>query len=245
MSKDIHNYFFGGNPGMPWHLKRDYTYLEGYLDELSQDVYPQPPDDLHTQEAVVIIDKWIPEISPRDVLDVGCGEGFCQEHFESYGVIYKGIALGEDVEKAREEGRNVHEGDFHFIDTYADVWDLVFARHALEHSPMPILALMEWHRVTRFGGHLILVLPKPQFWLFVGRNHYSVVTMSQARFLLDRSGWKILEEDHEHEWEYRFLCEKVERKFSPDTEYLWTYEDDDISWLKIVEPTSEKEEELV
>jgi hypothetical protein len=37
------------------------------------------------------------------------------------------------------------EGDFHFIDSGGEIYDLIFARHALEHSPMPILALMEWH----------------------------------------------------------------------------------------------------
>ncbi len=242
MNKDIHNFFFGENPQMPWKPTRDFIFIDKYLDELRQDIYKQPPDDGHTALAVEVIDKWIPEIQPIDVLDVGCGEGFCQEHFERYNVIYKGVCLGEDVEKAKKAGRNVHEGDFHFLPDDISVWDLVFARHALEHSPMPLLALMEWHRVA--NKYLILILPKPKFWLFLGRNHYSVVVDSQAKFLLHRSGWKIIEEDHEHEWEYRYLCEKVERKFDPDEDYLWAYKDEDLDWLDKAEPFEYEKEEI-
>jgi hypothetical protein len=220
----IHNYFYGGLPRMPWHPKRDYIFIDRYLDELAQDIYEQPPDIEHTKLSKEIIDKWIPEIRVHDVLDVGSGEGFCQPFFEKYNLV--------------EDGKRVYEQDFHFIPDGDDTWDLIFARHALEHSPMPLLALMEWHRVARYN--LILVLPKPKFWLFIGRNHYSVVTGSQARFLLDRAGWEIIEEDFEHEWEYRFLCEKKERIFSPDTEYLWTYEDENTAWLDMAEPTEEE-----
>jgi SAM-dependent methyltransferase len=223
-----------------WGLSRDYTFIDKYLTELREDLYPQPPDPGHTRRAKYIIDKWIPKITPFDVLDVGCGEGFCQPLFEEHKILYKGICLGKDVRRAKSNGRNVVEGDFHFIDSGEDIYDLVFARHALEHSPMPILALMEWHRVARHN--LILVLPKPKFWEFIGRNHYSVVTSSQARFLLDRSGWKILEEDFDHEWEYCFLCEKMERKFDEKRVYLWTYEDENLDWLDIAEPPKEEKE---
>jgi SAM-dependent methyltransferase len=171
---------------MPWKPKRDFIFIDRYLDELEQDIYPQPPDIEHTKLSKEIIDKWLPDIDVKDVLDVGCGEGFCQPFFEAHDLIYKGYAIGSDVGKAKEQNRNVYREDFHFISDGDESWDLIFARHALEHSPMPILALMEWHRVAR--RNLILVLPKPKFWLFIGRNHYSVVTMSQARFLLSRCG---------------------------------------------------------
>lgn len=228
---------------MPYKPRRDYLFIDKYLDELQEDIYPQPPDPEHTKQAKYVIDKWIPEIKPFDVLDVGCGEGFCQPFFKAHGVLYKGICLGKDVVRAKKKGRSVVEGDFHFIDSGGEIYDLIFARHALEHSPMPILALMEWHRIARYN--LILVLPKPKFWLFIGRNHYSVVTSSQARFLLHRSGWKILKEDFDHKWEYRFLCEKVERKFDPKEGYNWTYSDEDLEWLDLAEPVKEEEEVLV
>ena len=225
---------------MPWKTKRDYKHIDGYLTELEEDIYPQPPDVEHTKMAKYVIDSWVDGLDAADVLDVGCGEAFCQPFFEEYGLIYTGVCLGEDYEEAKKSKRSVREDDFHFLPDGNEVYDLIFARHALEHSPMPILALMEWHRVAR--KYLILVLPKPKFWLFLGRNHYSVVTGSQARFLLDRSGWKILDEDHDHKWEYRFLCEKKKRKFDPDEGYLWAYENESLDWLDLVEPPKEEGE---
>ncbi len=240
--KDVHNYFFGENPQMPWKTARDFIFIDRYLDELAEDIYPQPSDDGHTALAVEVIDKWIPKIEAENVLDVGCGEAFCQKFFDDRGLYYRGICLGVDFEKAKKLGRRVYNEDFHFIIESEPTYDLIFARHALEHSPMPILALMEWHRVGR--KYLILILPKPKFWNFLGRNHYSVVTDSQAKFLLHRSGWKIIEEDHGHEWEYRYLCEKVERKFDPDEDYLWAYKDEDLDWLDKAEPFEYEKEEI-
>lgn len=40
-------------------------------------------------------------------------------------------------------------------------YDFVLSSHCLEHVANPLAALREWRRVTRAGGHLILVLPDP------------------------------------------------------------------------------------
>jgi SAM-dependent methyltransferase len=40
-------------------------------------------------------------------------------------------------------------------------YDFVLSSHCLEHLANPLAALMEWRRVTRSGGHLVLVLPDP------------------------------------------------------------------------------------
>jgi hypothetical protein len=240
MSEDGHNYFFGGWREMPWKTKRNFKHIDNYLTEIEQDIYPQPVDAEHTNLAKYVIDNWADDLDAEHVLDVGCGEAFCQPFFEEHNFEYLGVCLGSDYEEAKELGRTVIQEDFHFLSLEDETWDLIFARHALEHSPMPLLALMEWHRVAT--TYLILVLPKPKFWLFIGRNHYSVVTGSQARFLLDRSGWEIIEEDHDHKWEYRFLCKKKERVFDPNEGYLWAYENESLDWLDIVEPSGEEEE---
>ena len=51
-------------------------------------------------------------------------------------------------------------GDLHGID--ANACDFVLSSHCLEHVANPLGALREWHRVTRPGGHLLLVLPDPR-----------------------------------------------------------------------------------
>lgn len=52
------------------------------------------------------------------------------------------------------EANNLH----HIPDAH---YDCVLSSHMLEHSSNPVAALMEWHRVLKPGGMLILVLPDP------------------------------------------------------------------------------------
>jgi SAM-dependent methyltransferase len=40
-------------------------------------------------------------------------------------------------------------------------YDFLLSSHCLEHVANPLGALREWHRVTRPGGHLVLLLPDP------------------------------------------------------------------------------------
>ena len=85
----------------------------------------------------------------------------------------------------------------------------MFARHALEHSPFPILSLMEWHRVSK--QHLVIVNPNPDYWGWAGRNHYAVANLTQLKFYLERAGW-LLVKDQVDKYEIWMHAIKVERK---------------------------------
>lgn len=170
---------------------RDYKYIDSYLNRLYGDIYEQPEDDGHTHLARKVIDHWMSRMSTcHSVLDVGAGQGFCQPMFEKWGVSYEGVAIGEDVIAAQEKGRKVKVMDFTFLDYPDNSFDLIFARHALEHSPMPLLTLMEWSRVAK--NWLGIVLPAPEWYTYKGQNHYSVMNLEQIRNLLDVAGWNIL-----------------------------------------------------
>ena len=174
---------------------RDYKHLDRYLTTLASDIYPQPGEgDEHPALSKKVIDTWMSLMTTcKSVLDVGCGEGIAQPFFERWGIEYEGVALGADVIKAQELNRNVKKMDFHFLDYPDSSFDLVFARHSLEHSPMPLLALMEWERVSRYW--LGIVLPAPEWYGYKGINHYSVMTHDQIENLVTRAGWKILWND--------------------------------------------------
>lgn len=173
---------------------RDWTRMDGYLTALLQDVYPQPEDEGHSGLAKLVIDTWGARLTTcHSVLDVGCGEGFCQPFFEAWGMSYEGVCLGQDFMEAKIKGRNVKKMDFNFLEYEDRSFDLVFARHSLEHSPMPILTLMEWERVSR--QWLGVILPAPEWYTFTGLNHYSVAGLEQAKNWLDRAGWRILWEE--------------------------------------------------
>jgi len=169
---------------------RDYSRFDEFLDQLCQDIYPQPSDFGHTIYAKQAIDEMCPT-DIIDVLDVGCGVGFCQEIFGQLGHQYTGITLGnDDYLEARKTGKNVYLGDMTYLPWNDNSFDLIFARHVLEHSPFPLLTLMEWRRVSK--KYLLLVNPTPEFWSVAGRNHYSVLYKDQLWWLLKRAGWEIV-----------------------------------------------------
>ena len=171
---------------------RDYRFIDQYLTSLYSDIYTQPEDVGHTRLAQKVIDHWGSRLTTcHSVLDVGCGQGFAQPMWERWGMEYYGCAIGEDVIKAQELGRRVVVADFSFLTGWEDnKVDLIFARHALEHSPMPLLTLFEWARVAR--NWLGIVLPAPEWYGFTGQNHYSVMTHEQIENLLNRAGWNIM-----------------------------------------------------
>lgn len=198
---------------------RDFTHINSYLDKLYGDIYQQPEDAGHTRYAQKVIDHWCSRMTTcKSVLDVGCGEGFCQPMFEKWGVKYEGVAIGEDVINAQAKGRNVKRMDFSFLEYPDNSFDLIFARHSLEHSPMPVITLMEWARVST--NWLGIVLPAPEWYTYTGLNHYSVMNMEQVKNLLNVAGWKVMWEDIHFELfdkekpesrtpnEYWLMCEK-------------------------------------
>lgn len=166
-----------------------------------EDIYPQPEDEGHTAWAQAVFNKWIaPTSLGKSVLDVGCGDtAFMRNMFESVGMEYTGVAL-------KTSNPNVVNMDFSFLNFPDESFDLVFSRHSLEHSPMPVISLMEWHRVSK--AFLCLILPNPEKFGWAGLNHYSVMNKEQAQYLLHRAGWRVIWTDFTEESELRFMCEK-------------------------------------
>jgi SAM-dependent methyltransferase len=196
---------------------RNYGHIENFLDELLGDIYEQPEDAGHTKLAQEVIDFWMSRLADcHSVLDVGCGTGFCQPMFEKHGIAYRGVALGKDVLVAQELNRNVTKMDFTFLDYPDKSFDMVFSRHSLEHSPMPLITLMEWARVSM--NWLGLIVPAPEHYTFEGLNHYSVMNLDQLQVMAARAGWKpiwtdkkLIDESNVPQ-EYWVFYEKVNRK---------------------------------
>lgn len=188
---------------------RDYTFFDERVNDLTGDVYTQPPDPGHTAWALHAL-EWIkstiymsevPRRNRRKVLDVGCGQAFMAQPFERAGLEWSGVAIGEDVVFARAklaefglDQNKVQEADMTFLPFEDKEFDLIFARHVLEHSPFPIITLMEWHRIAADGGHLCLVAPAPHYWKDRGRNHYSIVPMPLLKWWCQRAGWEPVHE---------------------------------------------------
>lgn len=173
-------------------MSRNWSYFDRYLDNLRFDVYGQPEDHSHTAWAVDALNGMLPT-GTASVLDVGCGHGFMYPVFTSLGISWSGVTLGDDAEACRQAGYPVYENDMSFLPFEEKTFDLVFARHVLEHSPFPLLTLMEWRRVSK--KYLILVSPAPAYWGWRGKNHYAVAPKEQLNWWLLRSGWAVIKEE--------------------------------------------------
>jgi len=188
---------------------RDYRYFDQCLDRLTGDVYSQPSDEGHTTWASQAIEQmaiWVYKgnTAQRDrfkVLDVGCGQGFLYPIFKGIGMDWTGVAIGEDVEMAKEnlktlgeDQSRVHAADMTFLPFRSGYFDLIFARHVLEHSPFPVITLMEWRRVVHDKGQLCLVAPAPHNWGYRGKNHYSIAPMPLLKWWTERAGWHMTHE---------------------------------------------------
>jgi len=189
---------------------RDYRHLERYLNTLQGDIYAQPPDEGHTSRAQEVIERWISVLDGlTSILDVGCGQGFAMPMLAQHAERVEGVTLGADYQVCVEQGLSVRNADMSFLPYADDEFDLIFARHSLEHSPMPLLTLMEWRRVSR--RWLILIVPSLSSFGFVGRNHYYVLLPDQWEALINTAGWTVVwTEDDATEFEHRYFCEVPE-----------------------------------
>ncbi len=89
-------------------------------------------------------------------------------------------------------------------------YDLVLSSHTLEHVANPLLALYEWKRVLRPGGHLVLVLPHLEN-TFDHRRPVTTLQHLEADFAASTP-----EDDDTHFQEFIALCDlaRVPERFS-------------------------------
>jgi SAM-dependent methyltransferase len=170
----------------------NWTRINEHYQNLMKQVYPQPDEEGRIglfREALIWSGLGI-KFPCKSILDIGCGEGYAQELLEYFGMNYTGIAWGNDVKAAKNRGRNVTQMDMNSLDYPDKSFDGFIMSHSWEHSPMPILMLMEAKRVTKHYG--LIVLPHPDWYKFRGRNHFSVMLPAQVENLLEHTGYQVV-----------------------------------------------------
>ena len=97
------------------------------------------------------------------VLDVGCGAGFFEMVLSDFGFEVTGVDLTpEMIEKGKELlSRHGAKADLKVMDAenldFSDSsFDLVISRNLVWTLPHPVEAYMEWHRVLKPGGMLLV-----------------------------------------------------------------------------------------
>lgn len=174
--------------------------LAAFIDSIAAETYPEPPSTLHSSLTARAIEQLFTSYPiPRGslVLDVGCGQGIALRHFVERGCRPVGITLnGIDLKECRKQGYTVTQMDQSFLDFEDATFDLVWARHVVEHSIFPYFTLTELARVLKPGGFLYLEVPAAESSCLheTNPNHYSILSCSMWLSLLERSGFQVLED---------------------------------------------------
>ena len=172
--------------------------LVTFIEKLQIQVYSEAPTELHgeiTGRALEYLSELFPINSGMKVLDVGCGQGPALDWFKEQGFDYRGVTLSdEEIAICRARGFVVDKMDQSFLDYPDEIFDLLWARHVLEHSPFPLFTLEGFRRVLKPGGMLYVEVPAPDTISHHEKNpnHYSVFCKAAWIELLGRSGFKFV-----------------------------------------------------
>ncbi|MCP3678309.1 MAG: class I SAM-dependent methyltransferase [Deltaproteobacteria bacterium] len=126
----------------------------------------------------------------RDVLDVGCGLGFFLNK------AGQGInAVGVDsnlhvVEQCRRDGRHVICGNGSELPLRSGTMDGVHCAHILEHLHEPETALVEYCRVLKGGGILVVRVPPFDTSFYDDWSHVRPFTAKSLRRLAAVTGFE-------------------------------------------------------
>ena len=182
--------------------------FEKVMEEIKKDIHSQPDDEWHSKgikegcEHLLFIDTIYPF---KTVLDLGCGSGLACKIFQEGKKECTGVNLsGEKT----HEGVKILKQDIHNLDIPDNSYDLIFARHIIEHSPIPMHILFECKRIAKYS---YIVVPDCNWLALSATNHYSVLTPEMWEKLFERVGLKIIEKiigkwhAHPKGVEYRYL----------------------------------------
>lgn len=161
-------------------------------------VYSEPDTQMHMQVMNELIPKLVNDSNLTDkqaILDVGCGQGYGMLKFKEFGCTnIQGITLSsEDVKASQDRGFVCTQQDMSFTDFENESFDFLFVRHALEHSPYPLLTLKEFYRLMRVGGGAYIEMPSPKCDRVLENydNHYSIMGSRQWVPLMRRAGFHV------------------------------------------------------
>jgi len=172
-----------------------------FLRYIKQQTYPELPSKLHN----TISDKMISVLLENydvsrsgKILDIGCGQGLALEKFSKLGYNATGITLNDtDFSVCKSKGFNVFQMDQSFLKFNDEEFDLIWARHVLEHSILPFYTLHEYKRVLKDSAYLYVEVPACGLSSKHENNpnHYSVLNKELWKSLFERTGFKILFEE--------------------------------------------------
>ncbi len=176
------------------HLQR----LVDFCNKIKFETYPEGITELHSKITESNLNQLgsIMQLNQHSkVLDIGCGQAVAKKYFDAFNCKPIGITINqEDIDACRQKGYDVRDMDQSFLDFADNTFDLIWARHVLEHSIFPFFTLHEFYRTLKTGGIAYIELPAPDTAVNHQNNpnHYSVLTSNGWKSLMQRTGFTIL-----------------------------------------------------
>lgn len=174
--------------------------LVSYIEAMGEDTEIEEPSLLHSdliEKFIKVLNVNFPVEKYIKVLDVGCGSGVALKEFAKYGYNATGISINKkEVEICKNLGYKAKLMDQSFLDFEDCSFDVVWARHVLEHSIMPTYTLNEFKRVLKNEGVLYLEVPSPSTQVIHENNpyHFSMFTKNVWRSVLIKAGFSLISE---------------------------------------------------
>lgn len=137
-------------------------------------------------------------ISPaaKKILDLGCGDGKTTRILQELlpkAELYGLTANEEEAEVNSDATLKIIFGDAHKLPFENNFFDVIYARHILEHCIAPFIAIGELNRVLVLGGQAIIAVPENNEWADSYPDHYSVLSRSMWEKLFIQCGFTIVE----------------------------------------------------
>jgi 2-polyprenyl-3-methyl-5-hydroxy-6-metoxy-1,4-benzoquinol methylase len=175
-------------------------------------------------------EAWVPDEALKDgktVLDVGCGEGFCMEHFRKIGYEVTGLDFSR-------EGMEMHNKHLTEHTRFGDVYELlnetiesgktfsvIILKHVLEHVLDPEGLLQRLKKLVSPNGVIIILVPNDfsslqlklveeekvtPFWI-APPEHLSYWTREGLERFVDENGYKVLKYTSDYPIDFDLVVE--------------------------------------
>ena len=174
------------------------TKLKLYYDYALNTVKDEGEDPVLERITEQVIENFIVPLKLKKnskILDIGSGVGYFNDHMKKLGYndITSTSMTEGDKSALKAKGHKYISTDINFIKRPDASYDFIFCRHALEHSPFPYFALLEYNRLLKKKGQIYVEMPQPvgprgaETW----PQHYSVLGEVALQSLISRAGFSI------------------------------------------------------
>jgi len=118
------------------------------------------------KEQRAIYKRYLSDVAPGVLLDVGCGSGEYMKIMKQSGWMVEGVEVDPIACRfAREVNKLlVHQGVLEEVAFQEASFDAIVMNHVLEHVHDPIRLLKECYRLVKPGGRVIVITPNITSW---------------------------------------------------------------------------------